>query len=324
LVFGSKADLEAQKYPSVFPPGSHFDRFPYALPCYISALLSLLGFLTGLFFLKETKKKKEVETEEKKKLVEEEEMTEFEESMEEEKLQQIVELQNQDDKKVSQSVLLSLVRDKTVMTVITVYAFLSLAFGIYNDIYSLWIILPTESGGLSFDTTDIGIVLAIEGVSLVFFQIIIYPRIVEKLGNLRTFQLGSAFSSISIFALPFSSFLAFPSWTAWILVIVIGIIKAWAAGTAFSSIFPLIANTTSASNTGSVNGLAQMGGALARAVGPTLGGVLFAWSSSNGLPFPLNFHFVFNLIAIFCLFNILLTLTLSKNIDKRKEQIEIE
>jgi len=179
------------------------------------------------------------------------------------------------------------------MTAMTVYALLSLVFGMYNDIYSLWIILPTEDGGLSFDTTDIGIVLAIEGASLVFFQIVLYPRIVERIGSLRTFQFGTLFSGISIFALPFSSLLAFRPWMAWMLVILIGIIKAWAAGTAFSSVFPLVANTAPASKTGSVNGLAQTGSSLARAIGPTLGGVLFAWSNSNGLPFPLNFHFVF-------------------------------
>ena len=34
--------------------GSFFDQHPYALPCIVSASFSFIGFLTGLFFLKET------------------------------------------------------------------------------------------------------------------------------------------------------------------------------------------------------------------------------------------------------------------------------
>jgi hypothetical protein len=34
--------------------GGLFAEFPYLLPCIISALISLLGFVTGYFFLKET------------------------------------------------------------------------------------------------------------------------------------------------------------------------------------------------------------------------------------------------------------------------------
>lgn len=38
--------------------------------------------------------------------------------------------------------------------------------------------------------------------------------------------------------------------------------------------------------------------ALTRALGPFLSGNVFAWSASNELPFPFNYHFVFNGLAI--------------------------
>jgi hypothetical protein len=43
------------KYPSLFPRGSLFDVFPFALPCIVGATISGLGFLACWFCLEETK-----------------------------------------------------------------------------------------------------------------------------------------------------------------------------------------------------------------------------------------------------------------------------
>ena len=40
-----------------------------------------------------------------------------------------------------------------------------------------------------------------------------------------------------------------------------------------------------------INGLGQSVGSLARAIGPTLGGMCWSWSVSNGLPAPMDYHF---------------------------------
>lgn len=56
----------------------------------------------------------------------------------------------------------------------------------------------------------------------------------------------------------------------------------------FTSINILINNTVPPKLMGRVNGFAQMLNNLAKGVGPTIGGLAFAWSSSNGLPFPLD------------------------------------
>jgi hypothetical protein len=48
---------------------------------------------------------------------------------------------------------------------------------------------------------------------------------------------------------------------------------------------------------GLVNGVAQCLACSARAVGPALGGTLWSWSLLNGLPFPLDYHFIFLFLA---------------------------
>ncbi|RKO89967.1 major facilitator superfamily domain-containing protein, partial [Blyttiomyces helicus] len=46
--------LPAQKYPYLFPPGSFFDCYPYALPCVFGFTISAAGTIAAFFVLKET------------------------------------------------------------------------------------------------------------------------------------------------------------------------------------------------------------------------------------------------------------------------------
>ncbi|KAJ3415819.1 hypothetical protein HDV05_004092 [Chytridiales sp. JEL 0842] len=44
----------SKKYPSYFPEGSLFDRYPYALPCVFGSLVAFIGFVAAYFILEET------------------------------------------------------------------------------------------------------------------------------------------------------------------------------------------------------------------------------------------------------------------------------
>jgi len=209
------------------------------------------------------------------------------------------------------------------MTVITLYALLAFVAIIFNEIYSLWVILPPSDGGCGFSTSETGLNLAIVGFTLVIFQVFLYHRIVARIGNLRTFQLGTFLCGVSFALMPFSSLAASPekkgvNYLLWTCLSLIGLLKTWAGGAAFSSAFILVGNSTVSSKTGAVNGLAQMVSALARALGPTVGGSIFAWSNSNKLPFPLDFHLVFLLVGILSVGIVLISLVLPKNVDQRK------
>ncbi|KAH9296472.1 hypothetical protein KI387_040060, partial [Taxus chinensis] len=55
----------------------------------------------------------------------------------------------------------SLLKNRPVMSSILVYCVFSLHDIAYSEIFSLWAVSPKEYGGLSFTTSDVGVVLAI-------------------------------------------------------------------------------------------------------------------------------------------------------------------
>jgi hypothetical protein len=64
-------------------------------------------------------------------------------------------------------------------------------------------------------------------------------------------------------------------------------------GTTFTCIFTILNNSVPAEARGRMQGVAMTVGSLARAIGPTVGAELFAWSLTNGSGFPIDQHFVF-------------------------------
>ena len=73
----------------------------------------------------------------------------------------------------------------------------------------------------------------------------------------------------------------------------------WSLGTSFTCTFTILNNSVPPSRRGRMQGVAMTVGSAARAVGPTLGAELLAWSLTNGLPPPLDVHLVPMLLLAF-------------------------
>ncbi|KAI8519480.1 hypothetical protein Bbelb_027370 [Branchiostoma belcheri] len=69
----------------------------------------------------------------------------------------------------------------------------------------------------------------------------------------------------------------------------------------FLAAIVMVGNAGVQSNRGTVNGIAQTLAALSRLVGPAVSANLFAWTTDNGLPWPLDHHLSFYLVAVLCL-----------------------
>lgn len=77
------------------------------------------------------------------------------------------------------------------------------------------------------------------------------------------------------------------------------LIKHGTAMTAFTASFMLVNNSVPVGRRGTMNGLAMMTSSMGKAVGPIVGGTLFAWSIADSEhPFPLNRFATFVLVAL--------------------------
>ena len=120
----------------------------------------------------------------------------------------------------------------------------------------------------------------------------------KKLGSIACFRIGSI-SSIFVFAgLPLANFVALsPSYVLWAVVGFFMVGRAVSGTLGFTTLNILLAEVAP-SDIGTVNGVSVSFAGLVRAIGPAFGGNLYAWSATNGLSFPVDFHFTFLILAI--------------------------
>ncbi|KAI8812837.1 major facilitator superfamily domain-containing protein [Cladochytrium replicatum] len=179
---------------------------------------------------------------------------------------------------------------------------------IFGEVFPLFASTPIEDGGLRLDTQQLGTILSINSAIMLLAQILIYPRVANALGPLNTYRLG-AISFIPLdFIFPFISLIVRnrsdlstdPKPKS--LFVALNLIMAFKSALSifsFTSIFIVINNAAPTPRLlGTINGFGQTAATLARTIGPAVGGSLWAWSLSAGLPFPFDYHLVYNFIAI--------------------------
>lgn len=190
--------------------------------------------------------------------------------------------------------------------------------------------------GLNFGTNNIGSVLTISAVFLVAFQLTFYTPLTNKIGPVWSLRIGlfsgsendSKFDSIGgmSFALfPVLSKLANKSSAIlYATMTAVSLLKTLGSTMSFTSVNILVNSFASKESTGKLNGIAfagishflndKEGSGLMKALGPTLSTNLLAWSFTNGLTFPLNYYFVFALLTLFSIVDILLTVKMSREV----------
>ncbi|XP_066302166.1 uncharacterized protein [Branchiostoma lanceolatum] len=106
----------------------------------------------------------------------------------------------------------------------------------------------------------------------------------------------------------------------WVAVILINIIVVLGSSTALTAAMVMMGNSASPAFRGSANGIAQTMAALVRVLAPVVLGNLFAWSTDNGLPWPLNHHLSFILVVVLSLLAAFLCSRLPDAINCQREE----
>jgi len=259
-------------------------RYPYFLPCAVSACLLFLAFFVLLFFLEET-----LSTKRGSKLTSTTPGISVDADIDQEALAR---------KSMADIPLRSLLT-LTIVIPIANYAMLAFLDIALLALLPLFFSTPTYLGGLGFSPSSIGSWLALFGVMDGLFQALFFARIVDWIGPKRLFCL-----SVSCFA-PIMAIFPIMSWfvhaggtgdygITFALLSQLFLIVIW--DTAFATIFMFITASAPAKNVlGAVNGLGQTTASMARAVGPALATSLFAFSKEHNL---LNGNAVFLILAI--------------------------
>lgn len=144
------------------------------------------------------------------------------------------------------------------------------------------------TGGLGLRSSTIGLWLGAFGIAGILLQLFIYPRMQARLGTLGVFKVSLAIFPAVYLLAPYLSVLPDDgrpwAWTRWpaLAAVICGQIAARTM--AIPSTVILVTEAAPAKNVlGTVHGAANMLASLARAVGPAVGGAVYAAGVNDGV-----------------------------------------
>lgn len=139
---------------------------------------------------------------------------------------------------------------------------------------------PVTDAGYGMQPAEIGAAQSIVGVTLLPYNLLIYPRVVKRFGLRRSFRYGMVACIANLIILPSIEPLADVSATAlWPPLVLAMLIRACASATTFTSVMIMVNNSVLPQHMGKINGIGQTFAGIARTLGPLLAGYL--WSAAT-------------------------------------------
>ncbi|KAG2674128.1 hypothetical protein I3760_13G120600 [Carya illinoinensis] len=259
----------AEKYPEIFAKSSIFGRFPFLLPCLLISIYAA-GVFVSCWWLPETLH-----------MHNERVSARFDRcDVLEASSNEISEVENikDVDRRVAPSKA-NLLKNWPLMSTIIVYCVFSLQEMAYTEIFSLWAVSNKKYGGLGFSSQDVGIVLAISGLGLLLFQLLLYPPMERVLGPIMVTRLSAV---ISLPLLSIYPYIAMLSGLALHLVInCASILRNALSVSLVTGLFILQNNAVPQNQRGAANGISMTAMSVFKAFGPAGGGALFSWAQKR-------------------------------------------
>jgi MFS family permease len=168
----------------------------------------------------------------------------------------------------------------TILILFTYFIF-QLSNIAYNSLYPIFAEGP-EPTGRNLSTSEVGLSLSFAGLITILFQICIYGKLRDKIGNRVTYRASLALFVITFILQPWVGYRDLPGFGngkvwLWIELGFILVVRTVAAVGGLTSALLLITNTAPNHDVlGSLNGLAQTLSAAGRAIGPLISGGLYS------------------------------------------------
>ncbi|KAF7036285.1 hypothetical protein CFC21_046996 [Triticum aestivum] len=247
----------ADKYPGMFSQESIFGRFPYFLPCLCISILAVAALISCIW-LPETLHKHNEATDSNNSI----------EAMEESL--------SDSNAEESSGGYWSLFTNWPLMSAITVYCLFSLQDVAYAEVFSLWAVSDRKYGGLSFTSTDVGSVLALSGLFLLIYQILIYPSVAKAIEPITLVRATAILTLPLLASYPFMTTLS--GFNLQLVVNCASSLKNSFQVTTITVCNILMNDAVSQDLRASANGLSVTLMSIFKAVAPAVAGVIFSWA----------------------------------------------
>lgn len=140
------------------------------------------------------------------------------------------------------------------------------------------------SGGLGLRSATIGIWLSVFGIGGILLQLFIYPRLQKRIGTRGVFRIALFLFPVTYMAAPYLSLLAGGHGARWVFLGFVVCAQIMARTMAIPSTVILLTEAAPARTVlGTVHGAGNMLASFARAVGPAVGGYVFALGVDEGV-----------------------------------------
>ncbi|KAK2614049.1 hypothetical protein N8I77_000909 [Diaporthe amygdali] len=294
-----------QTWPTMFPEGGLFDKFPYLLPNLICAALLLVSIVLGYILLEETHPgmQSRILLPAETYVSEETPLRETSDAVKRPAVDlraetygtfltqesEATDTQQESEKMVS----FNIFRNKRIMAVVvslSIYTYHAMCFDHLLPIFfeddravvdSINSIIPSNflyfPGGLGLSVSAVGMIMAVNGAIALFIQAVIFPVAAEKVGVFRLFIIVTVLHPIACFLMPF---------LVWVpeSLLYPAIYFNLTIRNIFSIlVYPLlliqIKEAAPRSVLGRVNGFAASAGAACRMVAPPVAGYLYTVGS---------------------------------------------
>ncbi|XP_073289562.1 protein ZINC INDUCED FACILITATOR 1-like isoform X2 [Primulina huaijiensis] len=266
----------AEKYPHIFSKESIFGRFPYFLPCLTISVFALVASIVSCWLPEtlHTHQKENIEQDGGKAVLEGNSYK----SVKPHKI------------KGSEGSLplkkRSILKNWPLLSAIMVYCIFQLHDMAYTEIFSLWAVSPRKFGGLSFTTSDVGVVLVITGFGMLIFQLFLYTWVEKTLGTIMVSRIGAVITIPLLSSYPFIAGLS-----GLILLLVLNcasMLKNVLSISITTCLLVMQNRAVPQEQRGAANGISMSAMSLFKAVGPAAGGSLLSWAqlrrNTNFLP----------------------------------------
>eukprot|EP00126_Sphaerothecum_destruens_P004950 Sdes_comp18466_c0_seq1m8445 len=213
--------------------------------------------------------------------------------------------------------------DKRIVMLLLAYGLYSLALIGIDEIYPLWASTNAKYGGLQFDLAEIGISLSLVGILLIFMQMFVFSLIQRRWGPRILSIWAHNIIIVTILIVPFYSKLIHHPKILWPLLEISLLAIRFCSSWGFISLAVFINNSVSSINLGKVNGLSTLVATTMRAIGPTLCGSIFAFTSHHNYSFPFNTHCAFIMISLVLVVCNFVIISFPEGMEK-KQQVSLD